>query len=62
MIDRYARYDELREMAVSAEARAEYDFAAALRELAHLVILSREREAAAALLGVSMKVDRVTFR
>lgn len=56
MVDRYARYEELRELAEAAEGRAEYDLAAALKELAQIVLLEREREAAVVLLSVTRRL------
>jgi hypothetical protein len=53
--DRYARYEALRELGLEARGVGEYDLAAALLELARLVLLEREKDAAAALRTLPVK-------
>lgn len=55
MTDRYARYEALRELALEANAVGAYDLGAALLELARLVLLDREKAAAAALRQVAVR-------
>jgi hypothetical protein len=58
--DRYARYETLRELAIAANHAGAWDLGEALRELARLVLHSRDRAAARALRQVNDEAERVT--
>jgi hypothetical protein len=58
MVDRYARYEELRERGLAARLNGETAFGDALLELARLVLLSEEKEAVYALRHLPSKERR----